>query len=61
MQGADSTSMDSDKWLGTMVARGLQSTADPDPDADAAMACLAQMRADLASGPTGGADDRNAH
>lgn len=50
MPGAETTSMDSKKWMGAMVQRGLEAT----PDQEAAMNYLKQLRADYEAGPLGG-------
>lgn len=52
MPGAATTSMDTTKWLGAMVSRGMQATPDP----DAAVAYLEQIGAALAAGPLGSPD-----
>ena len=49
MPGAEATGMDTNKWLGAMVARGL----DAADDRDAAVAYLARTAASIADGPGG--------
>ena len=49
MPGTDTTGMDTRKWLGAMVARGLDAASDP----DAASAYLARTAASIAEGPGG--------
>ncbi|MEM8924157.1 MAG: redoxin domain-containing protein [Actinomycetota bacterium] len=47
MPGTDETPMDTRKWLGAMVARGLETASDP----EAANAYLARTAAAIAEGP----------
>ncbi len=49
MPGAERTQMDTGKWIGAMVARGLDAADDP----AAAQAYLAQTAASIAEGPGG--------
>ena len=49
MPGAETTSMDTMKWLGEMISRGLESTPDP----DAAVAYLQQTIENYNAGPLG--------
>ncbi|MEM7342563.1 MAG: redoxin domain-containing protein [Actinomycetota bacterium] len=49
MPGTDVTTMDTPKWLGSMVRRGLESTDDP----DAAVEYLTQISAAYDRGPLG--------
>ncbi len=49
MPGADTTSMDTTKWLGAMVNRGLESA----PDRDAALDYLKRTSEGFAAGPLG--------
>ena len=49
MPGAATTSMDTGKWLGEMVKRGIAAA----PDADAAVAYLHRTRDTFAAGPLG--------
>ena len=49
MPGNEATGMDTRKWLGAMVARGLEATHDE----DAAMAYLERTAASVAEGPGG--------
>ena len=49
MPGAVTTSMDTTKWLGEMVNRGLESA----PDRDAALDYLRQTSEAFADGPLG--------
>ena len=49
MPGAQTTSMDSKKWFGSMVNKGLETTPDP----DAAVSYLLQLREAYAAGPLG--------
>lgn len=49
MPGAETTTMDSKKWFGQMVHRGLEATPDP----DAAVAYLQQLREQYEAGPLG--------
>ena len=53
MPGAETTSMDSRKWFGAMVNRGLEAT----PDQDAALAYLQQISEAYAARPLGRHDD----
>lgn len=55
MPGADTTSMDSKKWFGSMVQRGLEET----PDQEAAMGYLHQLRQAYDAGPLGRGQDEN--
>ncbi|MEM9652902.1 MAG: redoxin domain-containing protein [Actinomycetota bacterium] len=49
MPGAETTTMDSKKWFGAMLNRGLDAT----PDKEAAVAYLAQLRDSYEAGPLG--------
>ena len=49
MPGAETTSMDSKKWFGAMLHRGLEAT----PDQQAAVDYLEQLRDSYAAGPLG--------
>ena len=49
MPGAVATSMDTTRWLGVMVNRGLDST----PDRDAALDYLGRIGDAFAAGPLG--------
>jgi peroxiredoxin len=49
MPGTDTTGMDTRKWLGALVERGLNTTTDP----DAAAAYLARTVESIANGPSG--------
>ncbi len=49
LAGTEATSMDTTRWLGAMVRRGLEATPDP----EAATAYLRRTADDLAAGPSG--------
>ena len=53
MPGADTTSMDSKKWFGSMVHNGLETTPDP----EAAINYLQQLRESYKAGPLGNGGD----
>jgi peroxiredoxin len=54
MPGAETTTMETTKWFGSMVKRGLAATPDP----DAAVAYLGQLAESFDAGPMGTQSDR---